>query len=115
MNAKSYTKSELVNIVTSLTADNEALRAENAALRTQCDALSADLTAALQNGAGGNKASCSDCTCQKVYASFKEASENARRLAQWARESAPGKYVVTQIGERVIVKLRAGYKAAKAA
>lgn len=103
MNVKTTTKNELVKLNSELAEQNAALRAECEALRTQLEALRA----------GGQKSAdpCKECT----YASFKEATDNAKRLAKWARETAPGKYVVTQIGERVICKLRAGYKAARAA
>ena len=104
MNAKSITKSELIKLNAELAERNAALCARVSALETQ---LAADKAV----GAGGQSAPCKDC----AYASFKEATDNARRLAKWAAEKCPGKYVVSQIGTRVVLKLRAGYHAARAA
>ena len=105
MNAKSITKNELVAL-------NAKLAEENAALRAKCEALSTQLEANTSGRAGQSAASpCKECT----YAPFKEATDNAKRLAKWAAENAPGKYIVSQIGERIVCKLRAGYNAARAA
>ena len=106
MNAKSITKNELVKLNAELAERNAALCARVSALETQ---LAATQTKAA--GAGGQSAPCKDCE----YASFKEATDNARRLAKWAAEKCPGKYVVSQIGNRVVCKLRAGYNTMKAA
>ena len=102
MNAKSITKNELVKLNAELAEQNTALRAKVSELETQL---------AANNGRAGQHAVCQDCE----YKSFKEATENAKRLAKWAAEKCPGKYVVSQIGARVVLKLRAGYHAAKAA
>ena len=104
MNAKSITKNELITLNNELATENAALRAKVSELETQ--------VAANKGRAGQSAASpCKEC----AYESFKEATDNARRLAKWAAEQCPGKYVISQIGTRVVCKLRAGYQAARAA
>lgn len=102
------TKNELIKINAELAEQNTALRARVSELETQ---LTAQRAGGQSTQSRGTQMQCRE----RLYKSFEEAKDNAKRLAAFVAEKFPGKYTIVQQGERVVCKLRAGYNAAKAA